>query len=160
MYRTSLKTWARAVAIDGIIIGTLIAGIIFHVPYAIDVSVFFLWWSSILGLVVGLILITAADKTSAEKLKGLPFESEAVKGIVAEISAVENDRAKLWSMELVNRLAVSDAFLFYHCWTDVAVWVLLIVAGHPILASFKVASFLVGCVLISTARRLYREIKE
>lgn len=41
--------------------------------------------------------------------------------------------------------------------TDIAVWVLLIIAGHPILATFKVASFLVSCMLIGVARRLYRE---
>ena len=34
MYTTSLKTWARAVAIDSILIGALVAGVIFHTPYA------------------------------------------------------------------------------------------------------------------------------
>ena len=48
MYTTSLKTWARAVGIDSILIGALVAGVIFHTPYALEVSVFFLWWLSIL----------------------------------------------------------------------------------------------------------------
>jgi hypothetical protein len=160
MYNTSLKTWVRSIAVDSIFIGALVAGVIFHVPYALEVSVFFLWWLSILGLVVGLILLAAADKTFAEQLKGLPLESETAKEVVAEISAVENGHAKLWSTELVNRLAVSNAFLAYHWLTDITIWVLLLIAGHPILAAFKVASFLVGCVLISTARRLYRKTKE
>lgn len=160
MYRTSLKTWARAIAIDSVLIGTLVAGVIFHVPHALEVSVFFLWWFSILGLVTGLILLAAADKTFAEQLKELPLENKTAKKSIAEISAVEDGRAKLWSTNLVNRLAVSNAFLVYHWLTDLTIWVLLIVAGHPILATFKVASFLVVCVLISTARRLYRETKE
>lgn len=157
MYSTSLKTWARVIAIDSVLIGTLVAGVIFHVPYALEVSVFFLWWFSILGLVTGLILLAAANKTFAEQLKELPLENKTTKKIIAEISAIEDGRAKLWSTDLVNRLAASNTYLTYHWLTDIAVWVLLIIAGHPILATFKVASFLVSCMLIGVARRLYRE---
>ena len=163
MYSTSLKTWALAVAIDSILIGALIAGVIFHTPYALEVSVFFLWWLSILGLVFGPIIAVlpgisqAAIESLKEQLEGLPPESEMAKELAAKIAKAEESSAKLWSVKMVNRLAASNTYLTYHWLTDIAVWVLLIVAGHPILATFKVASFLVSCMLIGVARRLYRE---
>ena len=163
MYTTSLKTWARAVGIDSILIGALVAGVIFHTPYALEVSVFFMWWTSILGLVIGLIIAVlpgisqAAIESLKEQLEGLPPESEKAKELAAKIAKAEEGSAKLWSVKVVNRLAVSNTYLTYHWLTDIAVWVLLIVAGHPILATFKVASFLVSCMLIGVARRLYRE---
>ena len=163
MYTTSLKTWARTVAIDSILIGALVAGVIFHTPYALEVSVFFTWWISILGLVFGLIIAVlpgisqAAIESLKEQLEGLPPESEMAKELAAKIAKAEESSAKLWSVKMVNRLAASNTYLTYHWLTDIAVWVLLIVAGHPILATFKVASFLVSCMLIGVARRLYRE---
>ena len=163
MYSTSLKTWVSTVAIDSILIGALIAGVIFHTPYALEVSVFFLWWLSILGLVFGLIIAVlpgisqAAIESLKEQLEGLPPESEMAKELAAKIAKAEESSAKLWSVKMVNRLAASNTYLTYHWLTDIAVWVLLIVAGHPILATFKVASFLVSCMLIGVARRLYRE---
>ena len=163
MYSTSLKTWASAVAIDSILIGALIAGVIFHTPYALEVSVFFLWWLSILGLVFGLIITVlpgisqAAIESLKEQLEGLPPESEMAKELAAKIAKAEEGSAKLWSVKMVNRLAASNTYLTYHWLTDIAVWVLLIIAGHPILATFKVAAFLVSCMLIGVARRLYRE---
>ena len=163
MYSSSLKTWASAVVIDSILIGALIAGVIFHTPYALEVSVFFLWWLSILGLVFGPIIAVlpgisqAAIESLKEQLEGLPPESEMAKELAAKIAKAEESSAKLWSVKMVNRLAASNTYLTYHWLTDIAVWVLLIVAGHPILATFKVASFLVSCMLISVARRLYRK---
>jgi hypothetical protein len=157
MYNTSRKTWARFIAIDSILIGTLVAGVIFHVPYALKVSVFVLWWLSIFDIVIGLIILAATNKTLKEQLKGLPFESETAKEIVTK---TEEGFAKLWSGEMINRLAYSNAFLIYHGLTDIAIWALLIIAGHPILAIFKAASFLVSCMLIRIARRLYCETKE
>ena len=163
MYTTSLKTWARAIGIDSIPIGALVAGVIFHTPHALEVSVFFMWWISILGLVLGLIIAVlpgisqAAIETFKEQLKGLPPESKMAKELAAKIAKAEEGSAKLWSVKTVNRLAASNTYLTYHWLTDIAVWVLLIIAGHPILATFKVASFLVSCMLIGVARRLYRE---
>ncbi len=163
MYTTSLKTWARAVAVDGILIGALVAGVIYHIPYALEVSVFFMWWISILGLVFGLIIAVlpgisqAAIESLKEQLEGLPPENEKAKELAAKIAKAEEGSAKLWSVKMVNRLAASNTYLTYHWLTDIAVWVLLIIAGHPILATFKVASFLVNCMLIGVARRLYRE---
>lgn len=127
MYITSLKTWVHAVAIDSVLIAALVAGVIYHIPYALEVSVFFMWWTSVLGIIFGL--------------------------LIALMPAFE----KLWSTELVNHLAASRTFLAYHWITDIVVWSLLVIAGHPILATFKVASFLISCILIGTARKKYRE---
>lgn len=163
MYSTSLKTWARAVGIDSILIGALVAGVIFHTPYALEVSVFFMWWISILGLIFGLIIAVlpgisqAAIESLKEQLEGLPPESEKAKELVAKIAEAEEGSAKLWSVKMVNRLAASNTYLTYRWLTNIAVWVLLIIAGHPILATFKVASFLVSCMLIGVARKMYRE---
>lgn len=163
MYSTSLKTWARAVGIDSILIGALVAGVIFHTPYALEVSVFFMWWISILGLVFGLIIAVlpgisqAAIESLKEQLKEFPPESEKAKELAAKIAKAEEGSAKLWSVKMVNRLAASNTYLTYHWLTNIAAWVLLIIAGHPILATFKVASFLISCILISVARKKYRE---
>ena len=153
MYSTSLKTWARAVAVDGIFIGALVAGVIYHIPYALEVSVFFMWWISIFGLVFGLIIAVlpgisqAAIESLKEQLEWLPPESEKAEEPAAKIAKAEEGAAKLWSVNMVNRLAVSNTYLTYHWLTDIAVWVLLIVAGHPILATFT--SVVGGTVIMS-----------
>ena len=163
MYSTSLKTWVRAVAIDSILIGALVAGVIFHTPYALEVSVFFMWWISILGLVFGLILAAlpgisqAIIETLKEQLEFYEGNDAKTKELTEKLAKAEEGAAKLWSVKTVNRLAASNTYLTYHWLTDIAVWVLLIVAGHPILATFKVASFLVSCMLIGVARKKYRE---
>lgn len=163
MYSTSLKTWASAVAVDSVLIGALVAGVIFHTPYVLEVSVFFMWWTSILGLIFGLIIAVlpgisqAAIESLKKQLEGLPPESEKVKELAAKIAKAEEGSAKFWSEKMVNCLVASNTYLTYHWLTDIAVWVLLIIAGHPILATFKVASFLVSCIAIGIARRLYRE---
>ena len=163
MYSTSLKTWARAVGIDSILIGALVAGVIFHTPYALEVSVFIMWWISILGLVFGLILAAlpgisqAIVETLKEQLELYEGNDTKIKELTEKLAKAEEGSAKLWSVKMVNRLAASNTYLTYHWLTDIAVWVLLIIAGHPILATFKVASFLVSCMLIGVARRLYRE---
>ena len=163
MYSTSLKTWARAVGIDSILIGALIAGVIFHVPYALEVSVFFMCWISILGLVFGLILAVlpgisqAIIKTLKKQLEFYEGDDAKTKELTEKLTKAEEGAAKLWSVKMVNRLAASNTYLTYHWLTDIAVWVLLIVAGHPFLASAKVASFLMSCLAIGVARKLYRE---
>ena len=163
MYSTSLKTWARAVVIDSILIGALVAGVIFHTPYALEVSVFFMWWISILGLVFGLIIAVlpgisqAIIETLKEQLEFYEGNDAKTKELTEKLAKAEEGAAKLWSVKMVNRLAASNTYLTYHWLTNIAVWVLLIIAGHPILATFKVASFLVSCMLVGVARKKYRE---
>lgn len=163
MYTTSLKTWARAVAVDGILIAALIAGVIYHIPYALEVSVFFMWWISILGIIFGL-SIALSPAVFQSGVEALETELEFYKGNEAKTKELTEKLGtyrlaleKLWSIKTINRLAVSRTYLAYHWITDIAVWSLLVVAGHPVLATFKVTSFLISCILIGAARKKYRE---
>ena len=163
MYSTSLKTWARAVGIDSILIGALVAGVIFHTPYALEVSVFFMWWTSILGLVFGLLTLLMSG-TFQRSVNVLEAKLEFYKGneaktkeLTEKLEASKLALEKLWSIKMVNHLVASRTFLAYHWITDIVVWSLLVIAGHPILATFKVASFLISCILIGVARKKYRE---
>lgn len=167
MYTTSLKTWARAVSIDSILIGALVAGVIYQVPYALEVSVFFMWWLACLGIFFGLIiavmpgLLQATVETLQERVTLLKTvgddTSDLYKETIKKLDAAKLAADKLWSVKMVNRLAASRTYLAYHWITDIVVWSLLIIAGHPILATFKVASFLISCMLIGVTRKLYRE---
>lgn len=163
MYTTSLKTWARAVAVDGIIIAALVAGVIYHIPYALEVSVFFMWWLSVLGIIFGLLIalmpagLQATIETLETKLEFYKGNEAKTKELTEKLEASKLAIEKLWSIKLVNHLAVSRTYLAYHWITDIVVWSLLVIAGHPILATFKVASFLISCILIGVARRKYRE---
>ena len=163
MYATSLKTWARAVAVDGILIAALVAGAIYHVPYTLEVLVFFMWWISVLGIVFGLLTLLMSDisqksiKVLETKLEFYKNNKAKTKKLTKKLEASKLALEKLWSIKAVNRLAVSRTFLAYHWATDIVVWSLLVIAGHPILATFKVASFLISCILIGMARKKYRE---
>ena len=163
MYTTSLKTWARAVAVDSILIAALVAGVIYHIPYALEVSVFFIWWISVLGIIFGL-LIALLPAVFQSGIEALETELEFYKGNEAKTKELTEKLGtyrlaleKLWSIKTINRLAVSRTYLAYHWITDIVVWSLLVIAGHPILATFKVASFLISCILIGVARKKYRE---
>ena len=119
MYTTSLKKWACVVAVDGILIAALVAGVIYYIPHALEVSVFFIWWASVLGIIFGLIIAVlpgisqAAIESLKEQLEGLPPESEKAKELAAKIAKAEEGSAKLWSVEMVNRLAASNTYLTY-----------------------------------------------
>ena len=163
MYTTSLKTWTRAVAVDSILIAALVAGVIYHIPYALEVSVFFMWWISVLGIVFGLltllvpVIFQKSVKTLETKLEFYKGVEAKTKELNEKLQASELALDKLWSTKLVNHLAASRTFLAYHWVTDIVVWSLLVIAGHPVLATFKVASFLISCILIGVAREKYRE---
>lgn len=163
MYTTNLKTWARAVAVDGIFIAALVAGTIYHTPYALEVSVFFMWWISVLGIIFGLLIILmpaglqAMIETLETKLEFYKGDEAKTKELAEKLETSKLALKKLWSVKMVNHLAASRTYLAYHWITDIVVWSLLVIAGHPILATFKVASFLISCILIGVARRKYRE---
>ena len=163
MYTTSFKTWARSVALDSIILAALVAGAIYHIPYALELSVFFVWWASVLGILFGLLTILmpaglqATIKTLEAKLEFYKGDEAKTKELTEKLEASKLTLEKLWSTKLVNQLAVSHTYLAYHWITDIAVWSLLVIAGHPILATLKVASFLISCISIGVARKKYRE---
>ncbi len=163
MYKTDTSKWLKAIFADSIFIGVLVAGVVFDVPYTLQVSVFFMWWLSALGLVVGLILsamplvVESLVQDLERDLALLDPDSHKAKEIRTKIQEAKDSVHKVWSDRLVDKLAASTPYLVYHWVTDAAIWILLIVAGHPVLATFKVASFLVSCMAIGVARRLYRE---
>lgn len=163
MYTTSLKTWARAIAGDGILIAALVAGVIYHTPYTLEVSVFFIWWLSILGIIFGLLIalmptsLRSTIETLETELEFYEGNEAKTKELTEKLETSKLALEKLWSIKMVNRLATSHTFLAYHWITDIVVWSLLVIAGHPILATFKVASFLISCILIGVARKKYRE---
>lgn len=163
MYKTDTSKWLKAIFTDSIFIGVLVAGVVFGVPYTLQVSVFFMWWLSALGLVVGLILLAMPPvvESSVQDLERdlalLDPDSHKAKEIRTKIQEAKDRVRKVWSDRLVDKLAASTPYLVYHWVTDAAIWILLIIAGHPVLATFKVASFLVSCMVIGVARRLYRE---
>lgn len=124
---------------------------------------FFLWWLSAIGIVTGLLILNLplAVESLVQDLERdvalLDPNSDRAKELQARIKKAEDSVSKVWSDKVVDALAASTPYLVYHWITDIAIWVLLIVAGYPILATFKVASFLISCIAISVARKLYRE---
>ncbi len=163
MYTTSLKTWARTVAVDSILIAALVAGVIYRIPYTLEVSVFFVWWISVLGIIFGLLIalmpasLQATIETLETELEFYKGNEAKTKELTEKLEASKLALKKLWPIKTVNRLAASRTYLAYHWITDIAIWSLLIIAGHPILATFKVASFLISCISIGVARKKYRE---
>ena len=166
MYSTSLKTWARAVAIDSILIGALVAGVIFHTPYTLEVSVFFMWWLCVLGIVAQgavFLMIYISDskikklKLRLERQKTVDLEGSALHAeTLASLAKVERLHETVWTNKLVKKLAYSNTFLVYHWVTDIFLVSILVIADHSILASFKTMSFLLGLMLISNARKDFR----
>ena len=166
MYSTSLKTWARVVGIDIILIGALVAGFFFNVPYALAVSVFFMWWLCVLGIVAqgAIFLMICISDSEIKKLK-LRLESQKTVGLedsalhaetLASLAKVERLHEAVWTNKLVKKLACSNTFLVYHWVTDIFLVSILVIAGHPILASFKAMSFLLSLMLIRNARKDFR----
>ena len=163
MYKSNPKKWAKSIAVDGTIIAALIAGIFYGVSYTLEVSVFFLWWISVLVIVFGLmilafpIVVESLIENAEQELKSLSPDSDEAKEISAKLAKAQDTVRKIWPDKTVNKLAASTPFLVYHWISDITVWVLLIIAGHPFLATVKVASFLISCLIIGVARKLYRE---
>lgn len=166
MYSTSARTWIRSIAIDSAIVATLVAGIFFSVPYVLQVAVFVLWWIVILGLIASgmmalapVILKTAIEKTEAELelMKTIGVSQEAIDSKLKVLEKAKEALGKLWPEKMVRRLAASRTYLVYHWVSDAITWVLLIIASHPVLASAKVFTFLLSCILIGVARKQYAE---
>lgn len=145
MFSTSYKKWLTALVIDSTIIGLLVAGVVYRIPHTLDVGAFFLWWISGLTIFTSslLLFVFPTLKAAMEKNKELGDPKEFVESV--------------WKPKMVRSLAYSNTFLTYHWLTDVSVWVLLLIAGHPILACVKAFSFLLSLAVISVARDKYRE---
>ena len=166
MYSTSARTWARSVAIDSAVVAALVAGVFYSAPYALQVAVFVLWWIAILELIANgmmalarVILKAAIGKTEAELelMKAIGGLQPAIDAKLKTLEKAKEGLKNLWSEKFIRRLAVSNTYLAYHWFSDAVVWILLVIANHPILASFKVFTFLLSCILIGVARKQYDE---
>lgn len=170
MYSTSAKTWLKSLVVDSILIGALVAGLFYAVPHVFQVAVFVLWWIAILGIGATLLILTLpvviekaieALQESVDFLKihrtFASFDPDELVQTEKKLDGLKKILEKTWPEKTVRRLAVSNTYLAYHWFSDAIVWVLLVVAGHPILASFKVISFLLSCIAIGVARKQYTE---
>ena len=166
MYSTGAKTWIRSIAIDSAIVATLVAGIFYSVPYVLQVAVFVLWWIVILGLIASGMMVFAPaffkaviEKTEAELelMKTVGSSQPAIDAKLKTLEKAKEGLKNLWSEKMIRRLAASRTYLVYHWVSDAITWVLLIIASHPVLASAKVFTFLLSCILIGVARKQYDE---
>lgn len=170
MYSTSAKTWLRSLSVDALLIGALIAGLFYAVPYVFDVAVFVLWWIAILGILATVMLLSLpvvlekSIEALQEKVDFLKahqtFSSFNPDDLVAAEKKLDDLKGivkKAWPEKTTRRLAASETYLAYHWFSDATVWVLLVIAGHPVLASFKVIGFLLSCIVIGVARKQYTE---
>lgn len=170
MYSTSARTWFKSLVVDSILIGALVAGLFYAVPHVFQVAVFVLWWIAILGIGATLLILTLPTmlekivETLQEQVASLkenqpflPSGSKALAQAEQKLDDMKKLLEKTWPEKTIRRLAVSNTYLAYHWFSDATVWVLLVIAGHPILASFKVIGFLLSCIAIGVARKQYTE---
>lgn len=170
MYSTSAKTWLKSLSVDALLIGALIAGLFYAIPHVFDVAVFVLWWIAILGIFATLMILTLpvvlekSVEALQEKVDFLKahqtfssFDPDDLASAEKKLADLKKIYEKAWPEKTIRRLAVSNTYLAYHWFSDAVVWVLLVIAGHPVLASFKVIGFLLSCIAIGVARKQYTE---
>lgn len=170
MYSTSAKTWLKSLVVDSILIGALVAGLFYAVPHVFQVAVFVLWWIAILGIGATLLMLTlpVVLEKAVEALQGkvdflkahqtfASLDPDDLAQTEKKLNDLKKILEKAWPEKTVRRFAVSNTYLAYHWFSDAVVWVLLVIAGHPVLASFEVISFLLSCIVIGVARKQYTE---
>ena len=134
-HTTSTSRWIKALFLDAALTGGYTYSVYAGFTTAQSVYIFLFWWLLGLGALITIYLIAF---TAAGKSNGDPKLTEAVD--------------KFWTPELVNKLAHSRTFAVYHGLTDLLLICVLVVAGHPVLASLKVGNYFLSLVLTSEAR--------
>lgn len=140
-HTTPTSRWIKALFLDAALTGGYAYSVYAGFTTAQSVYIFLFWWLFGLGF-LAMVLVIAF--TAAGKSNGAPELTEAVD--------------KFWAPELVNKLAHSRTFAMYHGLTDLFLICVLVVAGHPILASLKVGDYLLSQILTKEARA--RKIKQ
>lgn len=140
-HTTPASHWIKAISLDAVLIGGYTYSVYAGLATAQSIYIFLFWWLLGLGFLAMLLAIafTAAGKSDDD-----PTLTEAAD--------------KLWTPKLVNKLAHSSTFTAYHGLTDLFLTCVLIVAGHPVLASLKVINYFLSLVLTGEART--RKIKQ
>ena len=135
IHSTPLRTWLKVVVLDTVLIGGYAYSVYAGFTTAQSVYIFLFWWLHGLGFIAMVIVLTV---TAAGKSKGDPKLTEAAD--------------KFWTPKVTNKLAYSDTFAVYHGLTDLFLICLLVIAGHPVLASLKVINYFLSLALIGEAR--------
>lgn len=140
-YTTPVSYWIKALFIDAILTGGYAYSVYAGFTATQSVYIFLFWWLFGLSFLVMVLVIafTAAGKSNDD-----PKLTEAAD--------------KFWTPKVVNKLAYSNTFAVYHGLTDLFLICVLVVAGHPVLASLKVINYFLSLMLISEARA--RKIKQ
>lgn len=134
-HTTPASCWIKALFLDIVLVGGYTYSVYAGLATAQSIYIFLFWWLLGLGFLAMLLAIafTAAGKSNDD-----PTLTEAAD--------------KFWTPKIVNKLAYSDAFEVYHLLTDLLLICMLVVAGHPVLASLKVVTYLFSLVLTNEAR--------
>lgn len=140
-HTTPVSRWIKTLFLDAALTGGYTYSVYAGFTTAQSVYISLFWWLFGLGFlaVVLVILFTAAGKSNDD-----PELTEAVD--------------KLWTPELVNKLAHSNTFAVYHGLTDLLLICVFVVACHPVLASLKVINYFLSLTLTGEARA--RKIKQ
>lgn len=140
-HTTPTSRWIRALLLDSTLIGGYTYSVYAGFTTAQSVYIFLFWWLFGLGFVAMIWVITV---TAAKESNDNPELVEAADAF--------------WTPKTVNRLAVSDTFMVYHGLTDLFLICVLVVTGHPVLASLKVVNYFLSLTLVGKART--RKLKQ
>jgi len=134
-YTTPISRWAKALFLDAVLTGGYAYSVYTGFTAAQSVYVFLFWWLLGLGFFATVLVITF---TAAGKSNDDPKLTEAAD--------------KFWTPKVVDKLAHSNTFAVYRGLTDLFLICVLVVAGHPVLASLKVINYFLSLTLTSEAR--------
>jgi len=140
-HTTPISHWIKALFLDAILTGGYAYSVYAGFTTAQSVYIFLFWWLLGLGFIVMVLVLTF---TAAGKSKDDPKLTEAAD--------------KFWTPKVVNEMAHSNTFAVYHGLTDLFLICVLVIAGHPVLASLKVINYFLSLALTSEART--RKIKQ
>lgn len=134
-HSTPLRTWLKAIVLDTVLTGGYALSIYLGATTAQSIYIFLFWWLFGLGFIVMVLVLTF---TTAGKSKDDPKLTEAAD--------------KFWTPKVVNEMAHSNTFAVYHGLTDLFLICVLVIAGHPVLASLKVINYFLSLALTGEAR--------
>lgn len=140
-HTTPVSHWVKALFLDAILTGGYAYSVYAGFTTAQSVYIFLFWWLFGLGFLAMMLVITF---TAAGKSSDDPKLTEAAD--------------KFWTPKVVNKLAHSNTFAVYRGLTDLFLICVLVVAGHPVLASLTVTNYFLSLTLTGEARE--RKLKQ
>lgn len=128
-HTTPVSHWIKALFLDAVLTSGYAYSVYAGLTTAQSVYIFLFWWMLGLNFLVMVLVITSTEAAD-----------------------------EFWTPEAVNQLAHSNTFAVYHGLTDLFLVCVLVVAGHPVLASLKVIDYSLSLTLTNEART--RKIKQ